>query len=116
MGPLLFLVYMNDVKNAVPDKDVKLFADDTNVFIYGPNIAFIEHEANTCLKRLENWFNANKLRLNVEKTSYTLFHCGKIPDVSLNLIIYNQQISKISNCKYLGVRIDEDFKWHFHID
>src|SRR3989442_13470003 len=54
LGPLLFLIYMNDINNSVPNNDVKLFADDTNVFIYGSSLALIECEANNCLKKLES--------------------------------------------------------------
>src|SRR5437867_3903443 len=96
LGPLLFLIYMNDINNAVPNNDVKLFADDTNVFIYGSNLALIEYEANICLKNLESWFNVNKLSLNVEKTCYAIFNCSNTSsDVTLNLIINNQKISKL---------------------
>jgi len=118
LGPLLFLIYMNDISNAVPGKDVKLFADDTNVFIYGPNLTVVEYEANDCLKKLECWFNANRLSLNIEKTCYAIFNCSRpiTPEVTLNLVINNQQINKVSNCKYLGVFIDEAFHWNVHID
>src|SRR3989442_10841022 len=117
LGPLLFLIYMNYINNAVPGNDVKLFADDTNVFIYGSNLALIECEANKCLKNLESWFNSNKLSLNVEKTCCAIFNsCNTSSDVTLNLNINNQKISKVSNCKYLGVFIDDAFKWNFHID
>src|SRR5437867_1129914 len=106
----------NSINNAVPNNDVKLFADDTNVFIYGSNLALIEYEANICLKNLESWFNVNKLSLNVEKTCYAIFNYSNTSDVTLNLVINNQKISKVSNCKYLGVFIDDAFKWSFHTD
>ena len=118
LGPLLFLVYMNDINNAVPDNDVKLFADDTNVFIFGPNFTVIEHKASVCLKNLESWFCANKLSLNIDKTCYNVFNCNNRTDidVTLNLVINGQQLNKVSSCKYLGVFIDEAFSWNMHID
>jgi hypothetical protein len=116
LGPLLFLLYMNDISNAVPENDIKLFADDTNIFIFGPTFSVIEKQANICLKKLELWFNANKLSINIDKTYYTVFNCKTKDDVTLNLLINGQQIDKVSSIKYLGVFIDERFNWTVHID
>jgi len=77
LGPLLFLIYMNDIHRAVPGHDVKLFADDTNVFIIGKDLQVLEREANNCLKNLQIWLTANKLSINLEKTYYALFSSNK---------------------------------------
>src|ERR1043165_7834651 len=61
LGPLLFLIYINDISVAVPDENLKLFADDTNLFISGPTWPNVETRANACLKKMEMWFIANKL-------------------------------------------------------
>ena len=58
---------MNDIAQAVPDHNVKLFADYTNLFISGRNIDLLNQKANESLKHLNNWFLANKLSLNLEK-------------------------------------------------
>jgi len=111
LGPLLFLVYMNDIKHAVPDSDIKLFADDTNVFIFGSNYEILQCKANICLKNLELWFIANKLSLNLEKTCYTVFNSSikSKTDVSLSLVINGQHIGKVNCCTYLAVFIDANF-------
>jgi len=95
-----------------------IFADDTNLFISGPSLAFLETKANLCLKQMEYWFSANKLSLNTEKTCYTIFLSKYISarTVSLNLYINNQKINRVLSCKYLGVIIDEFLKWNVHID
>ena len=118
LGPLLFLVYINDISNAVKDSKLKLFADDTNMFIYGPDLHEVEIKANANLKCMETWFIANKLSLNIDKTSYSLFSSckNKNKSHSLNLLINNQCITKVSSCKYLGIEIDECLKWDIHID
>lgn len=118
LGPLLFLLYMNDIKNSVPDNDIKLFADDTNVFIFGNSLTSLEYQANKCLKNLELWFNANKLSLSIDKTCYSVFTGNKrsLADATLNVVINGQQINKVSSCKYLGVFIDDALKWNVHID
>ena len=118
LGPLLFLLYINDINNAVDDNKLKLFADDTNLFLFDHNLSSLETRANSCLAKMELWFNVNKLSLNVEKTSYTLFshRMKKSIDCSLNLFINKQLINKVNCCKYLGVFIDSALKWDDHID
>jgi len=73
LGPLLFLIYINDIYMSIPDEKLKLFADDTNLFISSPNLSDLEIKANLCLKQMECWFLANKLSHNTEKTCYTIF-------------------------------------------
>jgi len=63
LGPLLFLIYINDISNAVSGDKLKLFADDTNLFIFGNSISAVESDANLCLKKMELWFVTNKLSL-----------------------------------------------------
>jgi len=67
---------------------------------------------------MEKWFVANKLSLNIDKTCYIVFGCiDKCQtDISLNLFINGQRINKVSSCKYLGVVIDDAFKWEEHVD
>ena len=117
LGPLLFLIYINDISIAVPDEKLKLFADDTNLFIFGSDWSVVEKRANICLKKMEKWFIANKLSLNAEKTCYTAFSCrSKQPTPLLDLYINNQKLVKVDSCKYLGVIIDDSLKWDLHID
>jgi len=68
LGPLLFLLYVNDIQNCVPSIPIKLYADDTNVFIHGNNIDAITFDAEDCIHNLNKWFVANKLSLSIDKT------------------------------------------------
>ena len=117
LGPLLFLVYVNDIYKAVPDGDLKLFADDTNLFLCGPSLQVLEKKANQCLKNMEEWFIANKLSINHEKTFYMVYSGKNTEDAdTLKLFINDKLIDKVSNCKYLGVHIDDLTKWNVHVD
>ena len=117
IGPLLFLVYINDIYKAIPEDIPKLFADDTNIFIIGDSLPEIELKANICLKNVYNWFCANKLTLNVDKSCYLLFTPKKtVINSALNIYIENQNLLKSSTCKYLGIIIDENLSWINHID
>ena len=74
LGPLLFLIFVNDLSNSTKDLDPVLFADDTNLFCSDNNIRTLFETANQELSQINDWFLANKLSLNVEKTKYMLFH------------------------------------------
>ena len=94
LGPLLFLLYINDLPSCVPEAKLKLFADDTNLFLADTNLTRLEYTANICLKNMEQWFIANKLSLNVDKTYYSIFCGRKLFDVnrSLYLFMCNQRL------------------------
>jgi len=78
LGPLLFLLYINDLPNSVPGEKIKLFADDTNLFVCAKTITELESKANVYLLHLDNWLKANKLHLNIDKTCYSVFSPNKI--------------------------------------
>jgi hypothetical protein len=118
LGPLLFLIYINDISTVVPNEYLKLFADDTNLFLYDKNLNDLENRANDCLIKMASWFNANKLSLNINKTCYMIFTSSKVhnSDYILNLYINGHKIDKVSSCKYLGMIFDENLKFDMHID
>ena len=66
LGPLLFLVYVNDIGNSIPGIPIKLFADDTNFFIFRESIDFLKSNAEDKLELLNSWFVANKLSLSLD--------------------------------------------------
>jgi len=73
LGPILFLIYMNDITNSVACSNIKLFADDTNMFVAAKSINELNVNCNIYLHDLNEWFLANKLSPNVSKTCFTLF-------------------------------------------
>jgi len=91
-----------------------LFADDTNLFISGCTIGEINFSANIKLNQLYDWLTANKLSVNIEKTSYMTFPRDK--DNETLLCINNQVINRVTSCRYLGVIIDDELKWTDHIN
>ena len=115
LGPLLFILYINDLSNVSELLFPILFADDTSVFIESDNESTIIQTLNTELDKLNGWLRANKLTINVSKTYYMLFHRGRrkinINDPCLN----NTLINKVKYIKFLGVIIDENLKWNNHI-
>ena len=74
LGPLLFLILVNDLNNSTKVLDLVRFADDTNLFCSDNNMKTLSETANQELNLFNDWFLANKLYLHVEKTKYLLFH------------------------------------------
>jgi hypothetical protein len=77
MGPLLFLLYINDIANVSEILLPLLFADDTNVFLSGKSVPEIVSIMNNELSKIVIWLRANRLSLNVEKTHFMIFHSGR---------------------------------------
>ena len=76
LGPILFLIYIIDIKNSSKVLDFYLFADDTSTLLTGKDMKDIEQTYNTELKGVVNWLQANKLTLNVDKSNLVLFRKG----------------------------------------
>ena len=74
LGPLLFILYVNDMPSAVARLNVIMFADDTNLFISSKDIKSSIQIMNEELNKFTEWFCANKLSLNIDKTKFTPFH------------------------------------------
>ena len=74
LGPLLFLIYINDLPSSSSVLKFILFADDTNAFCSHKSLTELKQIVNTELVLLAEWFKTNRLSLNVKKTSYITFH------------------------------------------
>ena len=103
LGPLLFLLYINDIAANVSE-DLTLFADDTSVFISHKDLKELMSSAKNCLKRLNEWFIENKLSLSIEKYNYVIYHTSrrKISNAFNNIIIQNSTIKRVTEVEYLG--------------
>lgn len=117
LGPLLFLIYINDICCIDSDCTVKLFADDTNVFVFEKTLDGIFCSANIIVQQLNNWFIANKLSVSVDKTCYSTFgYISDNIDMQYVLKLHDQPIVRVEQCKYLGIIIDNKLTWKPHID
>lgn len=122
LGPLLFLIYINDLFMCL-DLETFLFADDTTFEVTKPTLEEASSHMNSQLEIATNWFNANKLSLHPKKTTFISFF-PKHNDTMDNLMIMNQPIQKIhenaeegnKSFKYVGIHLDENLSWKYHID
>ena len=114
LGPLLFLIYVNDICQSSERLKFVLFADDTNIFYSSNNLSTFENIVNNELISLATWFSVNKLSLNVQKTSYMLFckrTCRFDPIIRMNGIV----LERVRCTKFLGVQLDDKLLWKNHI-
>ena len=116
LGPLLYLIYINDIKSLSEQMDLRLFADDTTVFSSEKSPENLERKTNEALKTLHNWLICNKLTLNLKKTHYLYFSKRQILSPDLNLYIGGHKLNRETQTKYLGLIIQDDLKWNSHIN
>ena len=118
LGPLLFLIYINDIVNSLEKLNIILFADDTCLYLSGYNLNNLIHTINNELKVVNNWLYSSKLTLNLQKSHYIIFHRHKLTRNNLietPLIINNYDLQKLQHTKFLGVTIQDNLKWNLHI-
>ena len=112
LGPLLFLLYVNDVVNVSDVLLLILYADDTNAFLSGNDIDALIDTMNEELKKLVVWLQVNKLKLNVKKTHFMIFSSNKHKyDYTKKLFLLNTEIKMEKFTKFLGVIIDQNLNW-----
>ena len=115
LGPLLFIIYINDFCQVSEALSFIHFADDTNVFLVHSDIDVLVRKVNSELKKVTNWVRANKLSLNVQKTKYMLFS-NTVGTLSTDIVLDDTSLERISHFKFLGVILDEKLSWKLHID
>ena len=116
LGPLLFLLYINDLCNSSKAFGIHLFADDTNLFCTHKNMVNLEHLANQNIKNVTDWFNCNKLSLNIDKTNFVIFHLPqKKVAFKMKGIVNSIEIKQVTSIRYLGIHIDGNLNWKEHV-
>ena len=122
LGPLLFLIYINDISNSSDKLKFYLFADDTNLLYADKNLKSLESTVNAEIFRVYNWLIANKLSLNIKKSNFVIFRPRqKTSNHQVNLKVFDHHNNSFISLecknyvKYLGVLIDENLSWKYHI-
>ena len=117
LGPLLFLIYANDLVNVSDSLQYILFADDTNVFCSHTDYITLIANLNIELPKLSLWFRSNMLSLNASKTNFIHFkgYKRKTNFHDNRLFIDNVAIEQKSYTKFLGVVINEHLNWSDHV-
>ena len=113
LGPLLFLIYVDDIVNNI-ESQILLFADDTSLFeIIDDPATFIR--INNDLEKLNNWAQTWLVTFNPKKTKYMIFSKKLTKDVHPPLILANKCLDQVSQHCQLGIVLHEDMSWNSHI-
>ena len=123
LGPLLFLLYMNDIQESSDKLSFYLFADDTNILFANKNLESFEFDVNHKLNKVYDWLIANKLTFNIKKSNFVIL-CPAQRKLSYQpkiVIFDNKQNKKVvpenkDYVKYLRILIDKNLSWKHHTD
>ena len=115
LGPLLFLIYVNDMPESSKKFLYTLFADDTCLFLSHKDPKTLETLVNAELSKVNEWLVNNRLTLNIDKSCFILFS-GKKDNHTFKLSISGTEIKRVNHPKYLGILIDENLDWKPQID
>ena len=118
LGPLLFLIFINDLHKAIKNSDLQLhlFADDTNLLYSNKSLKKINKHTNQDLSFLSKWLRSNKISLNTSKTEIIIFRPKrKIIQKHPNFRISRQQIKTNTHVKYLGIHLDQHLDWNLNM-
>ena len=115
LGPLLFLIYINDIMNSSNVLSFVLFADDTTVYVQNDSIDSAINILNTEMAKVELRFDSNKLTLNVNKTQMIILSRKKNLTPQNEVISRNEEVQRVNKVKFLGVKVDQYPNWKDHI-
>ena len=115
LGPLLFLIFCNDLQYHLSYLNCIQFADDTMLYLSHHNVKYLRFMIETDLENISDWFRANKLTLNVGKTNCLVF--GKNPpELTSALSINGERMHVTNTTKFLGIWIDNNLNWNQHLE
>lgn len=117
LGPLLFTIFVNCLPSNLDCKTV-MYADDTSLMCKGKSDIDIQNKLELCLHHIANWFKANKLTLNVDKTKLMIVGTNHMLDKlnNINVKYDGNDIERVEEFKYLGVKFDSKLSWSAHVD
>ena len=117
LGPLLFIIYINDICRSNSIFTPITYADDTTL-LFSPNYYLNSEQLsiliNAELENINEWFMSNKLSLNIDKTNYIIFHSSGTKPTNVNLRINSTSLVRVCSTKFLGLILDEHLKWDGH--
>ena len=116
LGPLLFLIYINDMHKATKHSILYHFADDTNLLYSNKDCNLMRKNVNEDLKLIFEWLCANRLSVNTDKTEFILFKPPrKIFNSRITLKLNKKTIYESKKLRYLGLIVDNKLSWRYHI-
>ena len=115
LGPLLFLLYINDIASVSTILFSILFADDTTLFYSSKNLQELSDVVNNELSKMIEWLNANRLSLNIDEANFMIFRPKGKKESCPTIHINGSSIQEVDDVKFLGIIIDNKLNWIEHI-
>ena len=112
LGPLLFIIYINDIPQISEIAHFILYADDANIIITGKSLLEIEEKIRFFIPSLLSWIGSNGLKLNIKKTKYLVFSNKTKHDI--DIVISGTKIERKTSERFLGIMMDENLNWNAH--
>ena len=116
LGPLIFLIFVNDLHLHLQFSESVQFADDTTLLLSHRNPNYLQFCVESELANIQDYFNANKLTLNVSKSMYILYHNQRNPPSKFTIKLNGVELPRTSCAKLLGVWMDDKLKWDTHVN
>ena len=118
LGPLLFIIFTNDLHRNLVYTNCILFTDDTTIYYTHENLRYLQWCLEEDLKIIADWFKANQLTLNIGKSVCMVFSRGKMQKLSgpLSIKIENLSLPVVTSFKFLGIWLDKDLNWNVHVN
>ena len=116
LGPLLFLLYINDLPKISKKLIFFLFADDTNIYYESSSLLDIQKSVNKKIRKVRKWLESNRLALDLDKTNSIIFYSTQNkPETQINIKFGRKRVSKDTCVKFLGVILDSTLSWKPHL-
>ena len=112
----MFLVYIDDIVNASSKFRYIIYADDTSLLIYDRDLFNLHKNLQTELEFINLWVQANSLTINTSKTNYILFQNRSLNYQMPPLFMEGNIVKNVTHIKFLGVHIDKNLNWSYHIN
>ena len=118
LGPILFLIYVNDLSAFVKDVFITMYADDSSIVATGNSVAEASSNLNISLNKISQWFTRNRLLINASKSNVMVIGIRNTTNHAqeLNIKFDNNILQKVQHTKLLGIVIDENLSFNKHID
>lgn len=119
LGPLLFLIYINDIVEIASDSyEIRLFADDALIYTTGYSSKEINDKLNKQMEEVDKWVKINRLCVNVEKTKVMLVRGvrKKVNEENIKIKLRSKELEVVTEIKYLGIIIDKNLNFSKHVD
>ena len=116
LGPLLFLIYINDLPACVEEGSIVLFADDANLLTSQKTEQELEIYSYMELCKIQQGFHENGLILNTDKTKYVLFRNKNKPNIDPTIQFGDKVLERAESAMFLGLEMDESLTWSSQTD